>query len=261
MEPSLRLCTILPLVVGEGAKRAGAKAAPVAGDGEAHRLQGRDNLAVRGMGLAGERKLIDCIQLCGCQGQGRPVLDDDRLGMGLDDRSTVKRVLLFVVPGEGLGVFSFIRRDLGKAGYDQAVITLFSRFSPAGDLFLYRSSGHIPDLLSPLAVLQPQGYLPERALAHSINEQIGRRICQNGAAHCIRPIIVVGEPPQTGLDPAQDDGHAGKEAVDPVGVNDGCPVRPAQSAAWRIDIRASPLQIGRQIVDHGVHVSRGYAEE
>ena len=47
------------LVVGEGAKGAGAKAAPVAGDGEAHRLQGRDGFPVRGMGQAGERKLVD----------------------------------------------------------------------------------------------------------------------------------------------------------------------------------------------------------
>jgi len=59
------------LVVGQSAKGAGAKAAPVAGDRKADRLQGRNRLAVRGMSLAGKRQLINAVQLLCGAGAGR----------------------------------------------------------------------------------------------------------------------------------------------------------------------------------------------
>ena len=46
-----------------------------------------------------------------------------------------------------------------------------------------------------------------------------------------------------------------------VSIYDGRPVRPEQAAARRVDIRASPLQVGCEVVDHGVHIAGGYAQK
>ena len=49
--------------------------------------------------------------------------------------------------------------------------------------------------------------------------------------------------------------------MDPVGIDYRRPVRPEQAAAGGVDIPASALEVGGEVVDHGVHVARGYAEE
>jgi len=209
----------------------------VTGDGEANGLQGRDALAVRGMSLAGERQLINAVQFFCPEGPGGWILDDDRLGMRLDDHSPVKRILLLVVQGKSLGISSFVRINLCISGNDQAVFAWAT--APSADLLLDCSSGNIGNLLNPLAFLQSQGHSAQRILTHAVDDQIRRRICQYGAANRVRPVIIMGKTTQAGLDPAQDDGHSGKDGMNLVGVDNCRPIRPEKSTAGRIGIRAA----------------------
>ena len=48
--------------MGEGTERAGAKTAPVAGDGELDRFKGRYRLLVRRVGPPAEREFVDMIE-------------------------------------------------------------------------------------------------------------------------------------------------------------------------------------------------------
>jgi len=71
----------------------------------------------------------------------------------------------------------------------------------------------------------------------------------------------VGKAPQAGLDAPQDDRHLRKEAVHPVGVDYGSPVRPEQGSARRVDVASPPLEGRCEVIDHGVDVAGGDAEE
>ena len=71
----------------------------------------------------------------------------------------------------------------------------------------------------------------------------------------------MGEPAQAGLDSSQDDRNIGKEGMNPVGIDDRRPVRPEQAAARGVDIPAAALEVGGEVVDHGVHVAGCYAKE
>jgi hypothetical protein len=60
------------------------------------------------MSFAGERQLINAVQLLRAKGPGRGVLDDDCLGMRLNDHPSMEWILLLVVQGKSLGIFSLI---------------------------------------------------------------------------------------------------------------------------------------------------------
>jgi len=51
----------------------------------------------------------------------------------------------------------------------------------------------------------------------------------------------MGKAAQAGLDPTKDDRHPGEEGMGQVGIDNGRPVRPEQSAARRVNIMAATL--------------------
>ena len=236
----------------------------MAGDGEAHRLQGRNGLAVGRVSLPGVVQLIDSVQLLCGEWLCRGILHNHRLGVGLDDLPAPEGVLLAIVQGKGPGVLPSVPANSFKAGNYQAVISLRRLCHPAppeGHRLLDSCARNIPDLANLLSPLQPPGDLPDGPLSHAVDDHIRRGIGQDGAADGVRPVVVMGKAPQAGFDPPQDEWNAGKEAVHPVGVDNGRPVRAQEGSARRVDVALPPLEAGREAIDHGVDVTGGDAEE
>ena len=46
------------------------------------------------------------------------------------------------------------------------------------------------------ALCKAVAYLNYLVLAHTVHQQVGAAVLQNGGAHSIVPVIVVGEPPE-----------------------------------------------------------------
>ena len=114
---------------------------------------------------------------------------------------------------------------------------------------------HVRDLRHRRFGRQTAGDLHRGALPHAVHQQVGGRVKQDGAAHLVLPVVIVGEPPQRRLQPADDDGRIGKRLSGPVGVNDGGPVRPeAQLSAGAVQVLC-PAALGHRIVSHhGVQI-------
>jgi len=153
------------------------------------------------MGRPLERQLIYPVQLFAAERPGGWILDDDRLGVGLDHPAAVKRILLLIVQGKGPGVLPPVRCNLGIARYLQ-LLTARPPGLPAGYLLLDCSACHIPNLRDPLSLIQPPCHLPQSSLSHAVDDHVRWRISQDRLAHRVRPIIIVGKATQAGLDPS-----------------------------------------------------------
>ena len=211
------------------------------------------------MGQPGEGQLVDVVQLSGAKGEGRRVLDDHRLGMGLDHRPASMGVLLIVVRGKGPCILLFVLLDLRKAGDDHRILP--PGLPPAAHLLFDCGPGDIPDLIDLFPGIQPPGHLQDGLLPHAIDQEVGGSVCQDGLADGVGPVVVVSKAAQAGLDSSQDDWNIGKEGVHPVGIDDARPVRAEQAAARGVDVPAAAFEVGGEVVDHGVHIARGDAEE
>ncbi len=103
---------------------------------------------------------------------------------------------------------------------------------------------------------QTAGDLHRSALAHTVHQQVGGRVKQDGTAHLVVPVVIVGKPPQRRLQPADDNRGVGKGFPRPVGVDDGGPVGPeAQLAAGTVQVLCPPPLGHRVVGHHGVQIA------
>ena len=245
---------IPPLVEGQGAEIAGAEAATVVDDGKAHLLDGRhaSQRLVVGVVIPGIGQVEHLVQLPALQGQSGGILDEKAAPGGLDQRPAPGEVVFILLdkgrPGIGLPILP----HLFKGGQGQGV------FKGAFRRVLRQKAGaaDIPDGLHRLAFFQPPGDLGHAALPHAVGQKVRAAVLQNGAAHIIVPVVIVGEPAQAGLDAADDDGHAGKGLPGAVGIDDHRPVGAlARQAAGGIAV-PGPAALGHRIVGHhGIDVA------
>jgi hypothetical protein len=98
---------------------------------------------------------------------------------------------------------------------------------------------------------------------HAVGQDVGPGVKKDGAAHGIRPEIIMGDAPQAGLDSAEDDGSGRLEMPpDQVGIGDHGPVgTTVVDAPGGEIIAAPPLSGGRVIGDHGIHAPAGHPPE
>ena len=80
---------------------------------------------------------------------------------------------------------------------------------------------------------QPMGDFHHLALAIAVNQQVSLGIHQDRPAHLVRPVIVVRDTPQAGLDTAQHDGHLFISFPAALGVDGHATVRPLMGFAAR----------------------------
>ena len=100
------------------------------------------------------------------------------------------------------------------------------------------------------AVRHPVCAFDDARFAHAVHQQRRTGVHQNAVAHLVVPVVVVGEPPQRCLQPADNDGHVRPRLPHPVGVHDGGPVRPlAHLSALAVQV-AGPPPLGHRVVGH-----------
>jgi hypothetical protein len=125
-----------------------------------------------------------------------------------------------------------------------------------------RAAAQVADVADPLAGGEAVGEFDDRPLGVAEEQQVGFRIGQHRAPHLVRPIVVVGDSPQAGLDRADDDVAAGKGLATALRVDHQRAVRPPVGfAVRRVGIVGTWLAVGRVAIDHRIHVAGGDAEE
>ena len=109
----------------------------------------------------------------------------------------------------------------------------------------------------------PGGEFQHRIFRHAVEEKIGLRVDQDRAAHPVRPDVVMGDPPEACLDPAEDDGRRLLEmAADQVGIGDHRAVRTAVvDPPGREVVLPSSLPGGGAVRDHGIDAAARDAPE
>ena len=95
----------------------------------------------------------------------------------------------------------------------------------------------VPDRADVLARVQPLRDRDHLPLARAVDQEVGRRVREDRGADRVRPVVVVGEPPEGGLDPAEHDRDPGEERVHAVGVDEHGSIGPARNAAGRVRVR------------------------
>ena len=244
------------LMEGQRAERAAAEAATVGNQTEAHLADGRHARPVGRMRQVPVRKIVDLVHF----------LRGKRLLRGILNDKFPRAVGLYEPLGaEGIGVLVLEEKALGIAP----------------PVFLQFSVGRQPDRIHDAvrvgravdrsvdegqigggkAAVQRVRRLDDAALSHAVEQQVGLRVEQNGALEPVGPVIVVRQPPQAGLNAADQDGNLRVRAADEVAVDHRGVVRaPAGHAAGRVGVGAASVPAHGIVIDHGVHVPAGDEE-
>ena len=117
-------------------------------------------------------------------------------------------------------------------------------------------AAHVGDLLHGLAGGQAVGDLDNRPLGVAVQQQVTFAVHHDGAAHFVRPVVVMRDASQTAFDAAQDNRHIWKGFTAALAVHDGRSVGPlAAHIARGVSIVSADFAISCVTVDHGVHVA------
>ena len=96
----------------------------------------------------------------------------------------------------------------------------------------------------------------DRKFSHSVRNQIRTGIEKDGAAHLVRPVIVMRKAPERCLDAAEDHRCMFIRSPDQIAVHGNRAVRPfSHDTARRKGICFSVLFRHGIMVDHGIHIS------
>ena len=96
-------------------------------------------------------------------------------------------------------------------------------------------------------------------LSHPIRDEIRTGIEQDRTLHLIRPVIIVRQPPQARLDPAEDDRCLLKGSADEVRIDDCRMIGPFSGcAARRVAVGRAPFLIHRVMVNHRIHIAAAH---
>ena len=248
-------CDHASLMERQRAEIAPAEAAAVVDDAEAHLLD-RGHAAerlVHRVPLAGVGQVGHAVKLPGVERHGGRVDDEIAPLARLDHGAAAHGVVLGVFGARGLGIEALvithvlIRRE--RDVLECARLRVARDIARAGDV------GHgAHGLLFP----EPVRDLDRRGLAHAVDQQVGRSVKENGAAHLIVPVVVVRKAAQARLERAENDRHIGAEGLArAVAVDDGGAVGAAAGAlAGGVKVLAAAALCGGVVRDHGVKIAR-----
>jgi hypothetical protein len=128
---------------------------------------------------------------------------------------------------------------------------------------LVRDVADAAEILDAAASHQPLGQRDDRLFRHAIHEDIRLGVKEDGTPDTVRPEVIVGNPPQAGLDAAQDDRRRVlEEPPDQVRVHDHRPVRATVVSPPRREVVRLLFSLHRRVVGHhGVNAAAGHAPE
>ncbi len=106
------------------------------------------------------------------------------------------------------------------------------------------------------------GEFHDRPLRIAKQQQVCPGVQKDGSAHLFAPVIVMGDAPQAGFYAAYDDGHIAECFTYPLAVHRDRAVWPvSRTVARGVGVIVTLFFVRGVMVDHGVHVARGYAHE
>ena len=171
--------------------------------------------------------------------------------MALDDLFPPDGVLLVLLLPAGNGVFPLGGAHLLKAG---AVHRRAGLIFPGGNGIA--GAPDVPQIFHRLPGVQTAGNLHHLLLPHAENQQIRLGVQQNGGPDFILPVIVVGEAPQGGFQPADNQGQIRIQSPDDAAVDNHRPIRAQASLFPRgVGVLAPALSGGGVVGHHGVDVA------
>lgn len=243
------------LMDGYGAERAVPVASPVGGYRIADRVH-RLHLPVLGVvrvdGVL-EIRSVGGIQLLRGHAPSRAVLDQPSVPVPLAERRS--RDGIGIVPEDGIRLHECTAvvpvRDLLVGRELDAILGL-----------LRRCHAYPVDPLPVLPVPHQSGDLQVGELAHAVDHRIGLGIEEDRSPHRIRPVVVMGDPPEARLYPCEKDGPPLAVLLDQVGVGYACAVGTAVVPLSGGEIVLLAELLSRSVIgDHGIHTARRYGPE
>ena len=265
---------------GQGAEIASAEAAPVVGDGKAHFRNGRHApfRCIHGMPGAGVGQVVYPVQLFPFQRGLRRVHHQHPVSVVFHQRLAVDGVVVIILYPECVRIRSFIGfqlviivsgipsfrffgilRHMLRQLRQELIIPRHREEHLVPGLPQPSRPPHVPDFLHRHALVQQLRQPHHRPLAHAVHENIRPGVHQHRPAHLVVPVIVVGEPPERGFQPADENGHVPIGFPDPVAVDDHRPVRPFSRLASGGIVVLTAAFFGSGIVGHhGVDIPGGH---
>ena len=256
-----------PLVLRDRAEAAAAEAAAHRHDRVLDRLERRDlALAVAEVGPAHERQVVERVHVRRLERPRRRVQVHRPLPVRLQQRASVARVRLVLERPRHLEERRLVVLHLLVARQPQrlpvAHIPALLELLPVARVSHVGRAADVAERRDRLARLQARRDLHQRPLAHPEHQQVRLAVEQHAAPHLVAPVVVVGDPSQARLDPAEHHRHPRKRLAHQVAVDHRGPVRPAvDRAVGRVLILAAHLLLRRQLVQHRVEVARRDAHE
>jgi hypothetical protein len=123
-------------------------------------------------------------------------------------------------------------------------------------------SSQIENVAGAFARGHAMSQLDDGPLRIAVQQEVGPAVDQERAPDLVRPVVVVGESPQAGLDATDHDGHVWKDLPTALGVHDRRPVRAfARDTQRRVGVVTTRFLVTRVVIHERVHVSAGHAEE
>ncbi len=259
---------VAPLVLGDAAEGASGGAAAQDGHAPADLLQGRDvGAAVARVRGAREGELVHGVELLG--GGRRHGLVHHHVPLGgpapvpLHHHPGVLVVVLEVVELREMGEGPLVLGHLLEGGEHER---LPGTILEAGDRQVGDRdgrAGHVDEAADVLARGEPAGDLDDGLLPLAVDEEVGAAVDEHRGTHPVLPVVVVGDAPQRGLDPADHDGCGRPErpARQP-GVDRHGPIgAPSRLPTRRVGVVRSGALVGGVVVDERVHRTGGDPDE
>ena len=117
-------------------------------------------------------------------------------------------------------------------------------------------AGDVGQCADGLACGKTAGDLPGGPLPHAVDQQVRLGVKEDGPPDPVVPVVVVGEPPQAGLQSADDHRDVREGLPGPVGVDDGGPVgAEAHFVSGAVGVGGAALFGGGVVGHHGVDVA------
>ena len=167
-------------------------------------------------------------------GRGGGRLHGVGVGMRIDAAGLVQRQRIQLVP--------FVRRPPARLDHEGG-------------------AAQVADGLDRLARGQTVGQRHQRTLGVAKQQDVGLGVGQHRTSHLVRPVVVVCDPAQAGLDAADDDRRAGVGLARTLRIHRHRAIRAfARLGVGRVGVFRADLAVGRIAVDQRVHVPGGDAE-
>ena len=239
------------LVEGDGAEGAAPEAAPVGGEAELDLLNRRNAPGLLVAGVVGVLvgQVVGLVHLRFRQGLLGRVLDHELPAVGLDQGLGGEGVRVDVLGVEGPGIGGLVGLHRLPVREGDAVYHLVRG---PGAVHGAVQEGQIVD---GEAGVQGVGHLHNGPLPHAVEQQVRLGVQEDGALHLVAPVVVVGQPPETGLHAADEDGHVLVGLADQVAVDHRGVVGPlARDPAGGVGVHFPVVLEDGVVVHHGVHV-------